>query len=103
MRLALTMTSQAACGLAILAACSAEAAAQNTSSVSSPVVKAGDRGAEYRFGWVPDAQNGAASFAHRLDYGFSLNARQSLKVIAAFRDRPGDDLNFRSIGAEYLI
>ncbi|WP_084395644.1 hypothetical protein [Henriciella aquimarina] len=76
--------------------------AQNTSSVSSPGVKSGEREIEYRFGWAPD-DDGGDSYAHRFDYGFAINERTSLKVFATLEDRPGQDLRFDNINTEYLI
>ena len=102
MRLARISPTRAAGGLALLAMACAEAGAQNTSSVSSPVVKAGDREAGYRFGWVPDS-SGQQRFAHRFDYGFALNGRQSLKLVASISDGAGDDPGLRSVMAEYLL
>jgi hypothetical protein len=94
-------------GYALVAAFSAfsalSAQAQNTSSVSGPSVDADRRQAEYRLGWVPDLDGNGDSFAHRFDYGFGLNERQSLKLFAIVSDKPQDNLRFKNINAEYLF
>ena len=77
--------------------------AQNTSSVSSPGVDADDRSIEYRFGWVPEDDDEEARYAHRFDYGFSLNERQSLKFFANFGDDPEQDVRMDNLNVEYLI
>lgn len=85
------------------ALCAQTATAQNTSSISSPTVTAGDRSVEYRFGWVPGEDGLDDSFAHRFDYGFSLNSRSSLKLNARFEEKPGSDLRFDNFNVEYLM
>ena len=79
------------------------AEAQNTSSVSGPAVSANEREVEYRLGWRPGEDGAADSFAHRFDYGFSLNGRRAIKVFANFDDGPSRDLRFDNLNAEYLI
>lgn len=79
------------------------AMAQNTSSVSSPGVTADRKEIAYRFGWVPGEDGAGSSFAHRFDYGFSLDARTSLKLNARFEDQPGGKTRFDNLNAEYLI
>lgn len=77
------------------------AAAQNTSSVSGPTVKAGERSIEYRLGWTPDDAT-TDRFAHRFDYGASINERSRYKVFATFSNSSGEDLAFSSLNAEYV-
>ncbi|WP_018147609.1 hypothetical protein [Henriciella marina] len=91
-----------AAATAALMACGV-AQAQNTSSVSGPVVSAGDREVEYRFGWVPGEDGRGDSFGHRFDYRLSVNERTSLKVATNFEDNPGEDIRFDNINVEYLI
>lgn len=79
------------------------AEAQNTSSVSGPVVSAGDREVEYRVGWVPGEDGGGERFGHRFDYSFAINERTGVKVAANFEDEPGEDIRFDNINVEYLI
>lgn len=80
-----------------------EAAAQNTSSVSSPVVTDGRKEVSYRLGWTPGENGSGNSYAHRFDYGFALNARSSLKLNARWEDQPGSDFRFDNINAELLF
>lgn len=78
------------------------AAAQNTSSVSSPGVDAGERGVEYRFGWTPGENGRDDSFAHRFDYAHALNERQGVKAIAVIDDKPGRDARLNYVGGEFI-
>lgn len=77
--------------------------AQNTSSVSSPVVDAGDRDFGFRFGWVPGDDGICDSYAYRFDYGMSLSERRSLKLYASAKDGADDRARFTSLNAEYLV
>lgn len=76
--------------------------AQNTSSVSGPKVKEGERSVEYRFAFVPGEDGGEDRFGHRLAYAHAFNTRQKLNVFARATDRGGPDgLKLDDIQAEW--
>lgn len=87
--------------LGVTALSTGTAHAQNTSSVSGPTVSAGERQVEYRLGWTPVSEGGDR-FAHRFDYGASINERSRFKVFATFSNRAGESLSFNNINAEYV-
>jgi len=87
----------------MLIAGATEAGAQNTSSVSSPVVTEDRKEISYRLGWTPGESGSGDRYVHRFDYGFALNARSSLKLNARWEDQPGSDLRFDNINAELLF
>lgn len=79
------------------------ALAQNTSSVSSPVVDAGKREVGLRFGWTPDENGIGNKYGYRFDYGMSLGSRHYLKLYASAKSSDSEHFRFTDINAEYLM
>lgn len=85
--------------VAIAASIASHAAAQNTSGVSSPIVKPGEAAFGYRFAYSQH-EDSADAWAHRLHVERAATDSLRLRVLGAFSQRAGGDLDFRSVGAE---
>ncbi|WP_143434596.1 MULTISPECIES: hypothetical protein [Henriciella] len=80
------------------------AEAQNTSSVSGPNVKEGERSLEYRSAWVPAEDGADDRFGHRLGYNHAIDGRKRLTVFVLGRDRGGPDgLEYEYVQAELAL
>lgn len=73
------------------------AAAQNTSGVSGPVVKPGERAVEYRMAFRPDGDG----FAHRLHYQQAFGTWRGRIIVTQSNSGP-EGLEFRSVKLEAL-
>lgn len=73
------------------------AAAQNTSGVSGPVVKPGERAVEYRMAFRPEGDG----FAHRLHYQQSFGTWRGRIIVTQSNSGP-EGLEFRSVKLEVL-
>lgn len=68
--------------IAILAMITSPASlAQTVGGVFGPVIKEGDRTAEYRLAFVPEAGSDNVRFVHRLHYQYALNDRWRLRGV----------------------
>ncbi len=88
--------------IAICMSCASTAFAQNTSGVSSPVVKEGDKSLQYRVGIDPETSSGDAAYAQRVHYQQSINGDLRWRMIAQARGTDLWDLNLDYIQAELL-
>lgn len=90
--------------LVVAVGLSGTALAQNTSGVSGPAVREGERRLELRSAFVPGEDGGEDRFAQRANIAFALDTRRRINLIVQGADRGGPDgFDFDYAKAEFLL
>lgn len=83
---------------------SGAALGQNTSGVSGPTVKEGQRKLELRSAFVPGEDGGDDRFAQRANFAYALDTRRRINLIVQGSDRGGPDgFGFDYVKGEFLL